>query len=347
MGIVNEIMQSVIEEVNAKTSDENQQKEIIEKVFSDSLPQIVDDLICSLNESTHYMLTEHRYIDLEFNARLNRRWFEAFDLLEKCIVASLEIGEEIQKNGSAFVNNDNKELFEVLLRLHARGIQISKEILVLLRNGYADGAFARWRTLYELSIVSLFISKHGNKIAKQYIDYATVETYGELKVYQEKNIKLKFGEIPEEEKNRQEKIINELKTTYGNEYLRRYGWTYNILEKNKRTFEGIEENVESDHLRPFYKWACNTIHAGPKAAYYSIGVCGPSNLMLAGPTNFGFADPGQNTALAIFHLTSSLVLNFMDYDNIVELNVLSKFLEETKKKFFEIQSQLKKEQLLE
>ena len=71
-------------------------------------------------------------------------------------------------------------MFEVLLRLHARGIQISKEILVLFRNGYADGAFARWRTLYELSIVGLFISKHGNQIAKQYKDYASVETFKEL-----------------------------------------------------------------------------------------------------------------------------------------------------------------------
>lgn len=338
-------MQSVIDDVKLKTSDENKQKEIIDKVFSETLPKITDDLLKSLNDSTHYMLTEHRYIDLEFNARLNRRWFEAFDLLEKCIVASLEIGEEIQKNSSVFITSDNKELFEVLLRLHARGIQISKEILVLFRNGYADGAFARWRTLYELSIVGLFISKHGNKVAKQYKDYASVETYKELVTYNEKNHKLHFEEILPAEIERQETLMNDLKNKYSDDFLKRYGWTYSVLERNKRTFEGIEEDVESDHIRPFYKWACNTIHAGPKAAYYSIGICGASNVMLAGPTNYGFADPGQNTALAIFQLTSNLVLNFMDYDNIVELNILSSFLEETKSKFFEIQKKIEAEQL--
>lgn len=337
-------MQSVIDEVKLKTSDENKQNEIIERVFSETLPKIADDLEKSLNDSTHYMLTEHRYLDLEFNARLNRQWFEAFDLLEKCIVASLEIGEEIQRNSSSFIEDDNKELFEVLLRLHARGIQISKEILVLFRNGYADGAFARWRTLYELSIVGLFISKHGNQIAKQYKDYASVETFKELETYNEKNHKLKFKEILPSEIQRQKNLMSELKTKYSDDFLKRNGWTYNILEKNKRTFEGIEENVESDHIRPFYKWACNTIHAGPKAAYYSIGICGASNVMLAGPSNFGFADPGQNTALALFQLTTNLVLNFMDYDNIVELNILSRFLEKTKNKFFEIQKKIEVEQ---
>lgn len=337
-------MQSIIEEVKVKTSDADKQKEIIDKVFSEKLPKITDDLIKTLNESTHFMLTQHRYIDLEFNARHNRRWFEAFDLLEKCIIASFEIGEEMQRNSSTFIQDNNKELFEILLRLHARGIRISKEILVLFRNGYADGAMARWRTLYELSIVSLFISKHGNKIAKQYKDYASVETYSELKTYIEKNHKSKFEEVSKEEIQRQEKLISNLKMKYCDDYVKKFGWTYNVLDKNKRTFEGIEENVENDHLRPFYKWACNTIHAGPKAAYYSIGICGTSDIMLAGPTNYGFADPGQNTALAIFHLTSNLVLNFMDYDNLVELNVLSRFFEETKDKFFEIQKQMEKEQ---
>ena len=344
MGVISEIMESIIEDVRMRTSDFNDQNKIIDKVFSKTLPEMTKDIIRSLNENTHRMLSEHRFIDLEFNARLNRRWFEAFDLLEKCIICSLEIGEEVQENSAKFITIDNKYLLEVLLRLHARGIQISKEILVLFRNGYADGSFARWRTLYEISIVSLFISKHGNIIAKQYIDYASVETFSELNTFQAKNQKLKFGKISKSEVNRQEKLINELENKYSKDFVKKYGWTYNILEKGKRTFEGIEENVENDHLRPFYKWACNTIHAGPKAAYYNIGSLGKCNVMLAGPTNFGFADPGQNTALAIFHLTSSLVLNFMDYDNIVELSVLSKFFEDTKSKFCEIQKEIEREE---
>ena len=313
MGTINEIMQSVIDEVHIKTSDPQRQKEIVDRVFSETLPEITETLIASLNDNTHYMLSEHRFTDLEFRARLNRRWFEAFDLLEKCVVSSLEIGEELQKNSGKIVTEDNKQLLDVLLRLHARGIQIAKEILVLMRNGFADGALARWRTLYEISITSLFIAKHGNELATRYKEYSSVETYGELNTYLKKNEKLRFQKVSSAEVERQKQTIKELEDKYGRDFMKRYGWTASVLEKSKRNFEGIEENVENDHLRPFYKWACNAIHAGPKAAYYRIGVLGQTNLMLAGPTNYAFADPGQNTALAVLQITSSLGSKFYGF----------------------------------
>ncbi len=323
MNEINAIMQSIIDEVKNKTIDENEQIDIVNKVFDKALPTIVEDLMITLENTSHLMLTENRYCDDEFCARLNKKWFEAFDLLEQTAVVSYEVGENIVNNSKMFLNTSNSYLFEILLHLHARAIQISKEILILMKNGYADGAIARWRTLYEISIISLFISKYGNETAKMYKDYTIVETYNELTTYIKKNDKLGYNEIPDEEIQRQEKNISELELKYGKDYIKPYGWTMNILEKKNRKFEGIENAVEQDHIRPFYKWACNAVHAGPKAAYYKIGIYGNKNIMLTGPTNYGFAGPGQNTALSLVQITSTLVLNFMDYDNLVSMNVLT------------------------
>lgn len=63
------------------------------------------------------------------------------------------------------------KVFTVLTYINGRALQVANEILVLLRNGYADGAYARFRTLYELSIVSHFINYHGDTIAQAYMDY--------------------------------------------------------------------------------------------------------------------------------------------------------------------------------
>lgn len=44
------------------------------------------------------------------------------------------------------------------------------EILTLVKNGLADGAFARWRSLFELSVISNFISSNSEEVAKAYYE---------------------------------------------------------------------------------------------------------------------------------------------------------------------------------
>jgi hypothetical protein len=38
-------------------------------------------------------------------------------------------------------------LLGALMRIHSRSVRVAREILILMRNGYAEGALARWRTL--------------------------------------------------------------------------------------------------------------------------------------------------------------------------------------------------------
>lgn len=59
-----------------------------------------------------------------------------------------------------------------LTNIHGRACQVYEEILCLVENGFADGAFARWRTLYELGIIGDFIRSNGEVVAKAYLDQA-------------------------------------------------------------------------------------------------------------------------------------------------------------------------------
>ena len=50
-----------------------------------------------------------------------------------------------------------KFMFLALQHLHGRACQMFLEILTLLRNGFGDCAYARWRSLYELNCTAYFI----------------------------------------------------------------------------------------------------------------------------------------------------------------------------------------------
>jgi hypothetical protein len=63
----------------------------------------------------------------------------------------------------------------VLIRLHARACVIAEEIIVLLENGFSDGAMARWRTPHELTIVATIIEDGGESLASRYIDHNAID----------------------------------------------------------------------------------------------------------------------------------------------------------------------------
>ena len=49
---------------------------------------------------------------------------------------------------------------------------------------------------------------------------------------------------------------------YGKKYEGNYGWAaYIFPSHNKVGFGAIEKDVRLDHMRPYYKWASQNIHA--------------------------------------------------------------------------------------
>lgn len=62
-----------------------------------------------------------------------------------------------------------------LSRLHIRACRIAGEIALLLDNGYTEGAQARWRTLLEVSVTALLISKGGDDLAQRYLDHEAID----------------------------------------------------------------------------------------------------------------------------------------------------------------------------
>jgi|GEM_PF-2777556 len=156
------------------------------------------------------------------------------------------------------IPDDLKYLRTALWYLHGRACLVSTEILCLLENGYADGAHARWRTLYEMATIASFITNptlkgHGEDIAERYYLYKNVIDLKTLKAIGSKR------DIIDELESK----VEALKERFGRSYVRKNGWASHALNdpdnpKFNRSFSEIERHsayVDIDPIKKsFIRW---------------------------------------------------------------------------------------------
>jgi hypothetical protein len=66
--------------------------------------------------------------------------------------------------------------------------------------------------------------------------------------------------------------------------------------------------------------------------------------MLAGPSNYGLADPGQNTAYSLFHSTLGLT-GFETYlEDAIFVKVAESLIKELSDEFIKVQKQIESEE---
>ena len=337
----NMILKAVLE-VNPELEDISKNSEIISEAIQKSLPEIVEILDKSLLKTYKKGLRTRQIQTRNFRKRLQKRWQSPFRLLEFFIYFNREFGENVCDS----IRNKKIEniKFETLFRLHARAIQIALEILELLKGGFADGAIARWRSLYEISIIATFLSDKDEQVSQRYLDYYFIENYKEMLEYQENCTRLNYEAFSEEETAEIEYLYQEQIKKYGNGFGKHYGWIGDLLPKDKWSFKGIEETIEFGSFRPFYKMANNYVHSGSKGFLFKLGLYNTDNIMLAGPSDYGFADPGQNTAFSLMHTTLTLV-EFETYlENSAYVELFRKFINRISDEFVKVQKQMESEE---
>jgi len=275
-----------------------------------------------------------------FESRLRRIWGRALDLLEIHIIISLEAGHFFNVRYRQEASASQDRIFEVLVRLHARGCQISSEILTLLKAGFADGSHARWRTLHELAVVAYFIKeKEDDELAERYLLHSAVESYRGAMQYQKHYEALGEKPIKENVMRKIEDSVNKLCERFGPNFREKYGWAAKSLDNPNPSFADIENSAGFEHMRPWYKMASHNVHANPKGIMFRLGY-DQRDLMLAGPSNEGPADPGQSTALSLLQLTVPLLSLHVSAENLLELLVLSKLTHEVRDAFLEAHQKL-------
>ena len=268
----------------------------------------------------------------EFCRRLYRRWQRPLDGLARMVTIAREFSEMVGGPLQDSRTNANQHLIAVMVRLHARGCQVADEVLVLLKAGLADGAMARWRTLHEIAVVAMFIRDRGDSVAERYLLHEQIESYKAVVQYQLHAKRLKLRPYSSREVAAIAKVRDDLVARFGKGFVSDYGWAGKTPE-DRPTFDRLEEAAIAAHWRPYYKLASHNVHASPKGILYKIGLAPSENLILTGPSNYGLADPGQNTAISLAQLSAALGTIQPTVDSLVLLNVIGELSREVGRDF--------------
>jgi len=237
-----------------------------------------------------------------FIERNRTRWHVGFQKLHALHQTALQAGMEFQKQ---FLKHDEyKEdvLFGVLMRQHAHACRISGEIIHLLECGYPDGAVARWRTLYEISVTCLLIQKYGRDMAADYVRYGMVKNSEGIIEHQKTAAAMGLESFTDEELEAAKALKDGI-----TEGERSWHWARKHAGVSK--LEKLREIVGLGKWSHNYKLASRNVHSD----YYEMSTLygmseAVDDILLVGQSNSGLTSPAHFTAISLAQITCAFIL---------------------------------------
>lgn len=278
---VEEQLKSAESAEDAQRIMDNINKIDISEMFHDYLKDMSKDSFNYMRSNMYEEVMQFRADEQEFIARQEQKWYRAFVASETLYIMVMQAAEVYVE----YVNEleeANKKLraweFTAMLHIHGRAMQQYLEIVTLMKNGFADGAYARWRSLYELSIVSSFINKYGEKVAKAFVEASETDDRYEW---------ARASEIYPRTKK----------------YI-----TFNDIQKSC--------DIDAPIWRKQYDLANKTVHASPQGTFKRLGNMGTKNVIPIGRSDYGITTPGEHAAISLAQITT-MFFSIFSYSKII------------------------------
>lgn len=264
----------------------------------------------------------------DFLDRLEDDWGKALDILRMMLTISREIGPEFSAWAATDEAPKTPARHEALLKLHARGCQVVDEIICLMENGFADGAFARWRTLHEIAVIASLIADGDEELAIRYFDHEAIEAKRAMDHFKMHYDELGFEKPDDEEIESIEKAYEDCLQRYGHGFGAEFGWAAPHLGKKRVRFNDLQEFVGQIASRSYYRFASHNVHASSKGVNYRLGLVDQDEVLLAGRSNVGFFEPAHNAAQTICQLNGAILRDRWDLDTLITYQILLNLWEE-------------------
>lgn len=248
-------------------------------------------------------------ISEEFNQRNYLRWKDGFQKLEMLRQISIEAGMEFQKHFLTIPKYETDPLLGVLMRQHANACRIVGEIILLLKGGYPDGALARWRTLFEISVTCLVIKKYGRDAANDYIRHGRVKAVEGMEEYQKTAKEMNMQPYDENEISAAIALKDQIS---GGES--HFHWAKKYAGFSK--LEKLREDVGLGKWSHNYKLASRNVHADYSEMLSLLAMSdAKQDMLLVGQSNSGMVEPAHMTAITLAQITSAFLTAPIHEDN--------------------------------
>ncbi len=293
---------------------------LVETMGKDFGRGLADD--CRERWKSHYEIiaTEREAM----RAKISANWGDAFADLRMLIELCAGYGDEFNRTHLQARRKRNQVRNHVLSRLHIRACRVSEEIALLLENGYAEGAEARWRTLLEVSVTMLLIKLGGDILAQRYLDHEVIEARKMVDDHDRalgagSKAKMRISTIDRKDLNADHaRAIHK----YGKAFQGMYGWASGQLGIcDQPQFHHLQEVAGNLAMKLQYRLACFGVHASPRKLVQPMHQWDPTT-HVPGLFSAGFESSGINTAYTLVQATLTLFGDEWDLDELVELRVL-------------------------
>ena len=254
---------------------------------------------------------------------IKQKWEVSRSSLLAFIEYCAEVGER------AFDTDTLDALQYVMRKCHAKALQITREIMLLLDNGYPDAAMARWRTLHEVNVVSAFVKKHGLECATRFIHHQEIDRLKFLRKHKECSEELDWTPVLETNIEAQEKVQEELVELYGKSFKTPYGWAEAFTNHPAPNFATLSVNAGYGNWTSLYKASSYSIHSSYTGLVgFSVNPDLDENTWFVGQSSNGLSNPAQLLAISFSQVTVRTISLEQSSEKLPDLIALSRLLSE-------------------
>ena len=247
-------------------------------------------------------VAKNRAEEAAFIKQFDESWGSAY-LLSECfyIIISEAAAHYAEYVSGLETESAGINTYNALQKLQARATQQYLEIMTLVKNGFSDGAFARWRSMYELSIISSFILKFGDTVAEEFIKASQSEDRYDWA--------MTSGVFPETKRH----------VTFGD-----------ILKHC---------DMDTEAWRDDYTVANQTVHASPQGTFGRLGEHGGDKNETT-RTDYGIAAPAIHSANTLALISSMLFSLFPEEKTMDKMSSAAELLDDLIDLYCEIHDRL-------
>jgi hypothetical protein len=317
-----------ISEAELKAGSNSVDRDDVLKLVSEKLY----DLMVSDEAENVNQLNEANEAFIERNYS---RWKSGFQKLQTLNQVSLEAGMEFQKQFLQYPAYVTDPLLGVLMRQHVNACRITGEIIWLLKGGYADGALARWRTLFEISVTCQVIRKCGCDAAIDYIKHGRIKAVEGMQEYQKTAKAMNLEPYADDELDAAIQLKEKLSGSDDS-----YSWARKHIGSGR--LEKLREYAGLGKWSHNYKLASRNVHADFSEMRSLCAMPeAKQDLLLAGPSNSGLVEPAHMTAITLSQITAAFLTahvddesSELDYSNsLVYLSLIQKYVDAVGQEF--------------
>lgn len=280
----------------------------LQGVYEKLMEVVKKDSFTFFQEHMFEIAMEEKAKTEEFVARMEQSWGKCFAASQTMYTIAVETAEEyshfVSDNSGSECVKEKQYTMLVLQHIHGRACQEFLEILYMLRFGFADGAYARWRSMYELGCFAKFIVTYGEQIAKKYYEQSDTEEY---------------------------------------KYTWAAGVTCNSGKKlgKNPNFKDIQDNCDiAPEWKKQYKLACLVNHGSPQGTFKRLANGPGSNCIPVGHSNYGIAMPAVQSAISLLWISHLFFSLFPKTEYISRILLMQEWLDYLREQYTETEKQL-------